>query len=179
MKRSVWIYFLWEVALAACISISMKQKCGLQVVCGDGERHWTSSSVSFYLFTIQVVHNGGETECPFCISHSSIPLTSWSNFKFFHCIIISLLSVALLEKKADDKLRQYSLEGETHLPGVLGVHAIALLQQHEGLWSHGLQIKYGLLGTLKNREKNILYCSFFLQDLPLCLEHSRKISVNF
>uniref|UniRef100_H0Z372 Uncharacterized protein n=1 Tax=Taeniopygia guttata TaxID=59729 RepID=H0Z372_TAEGU len=56
---------------------------------------------------------------------------------------------ALLEKKADDKLRQYSLEGETHLPGVLGVHAIALLQQHEGLWSHGLQIKYGLLGEAK------------------------------
>nr|XP_021393671.2 uncharacterized protein LOC110474526 [Lonchura striata domestica] len=57
---------------------------------------------------------------------------------------------ALLEKKADDKLRQYSLEGETHLPGVFGVHAIALLQQHEGLWSHGLQIKYGLLGEAKN-----------------------------
>ncbi|XP_053848337.1 uncharacterized protein LOC128815553 [Vidua macroura] len=56
---------------------------------------------------------------------------------------------ALLEKKADDKLRQYSLEGETHLPGVLGVHAIALLQQREGLWSHGLQIKYGLLGEAK------------------------------
>ncbi|NWI07170.1 YP015 protein, partial [Tichodroma muraria] len=53
---------------------------------------------------------------------------------------------ALLEKKVDDKLRQYSLEGETHLPGVLGVHAISLLQQREGLWSHGLRIKYGLLG---------------------------------
>ncbi|KAF4791976.1 hypothetical protein TURU_125831 [Turdus rufiventris] len=56
---------------------------------------------------------------------------------------------ALLEKKVNDKLRQYSLEGETHLPGVLGVHAVALLQQHEGLWSHGLQIKYGLLGEAK------------------------------
>ncbi|XP_066186507.1 uncharacterized protein [Sylvia atricapilla] len=56
---------------------------------------------------------------------------------------------ALLEKKVDNKLRQYSLEGETHLPGVLGVHAVALLQQHEGLWSHGLQIKYGLLGEAK------------------------------
>ncbi|XP_057891811.1 uncharacterized protein LOC131090453 [Melospiza georgiana] len=55
----------------------------------------------------------------------------------------------LLEKKVDDKQRQYSLEGETHLPGVLGVHAIALLQQREGLWSHGLQIKYGLLGEAK------------------------------
>ncbi|XP_023792385.1 uncharacterized protein LOC111935942 [Cyanistes caeruleus] len=56
---------------------------------------------------------------------------------------------ALLEKKVDDKLRQYSLEGETHLPGVLGVKAVALLQQREGLWSHGLRIKYGLLGEAK------------------------------
>ncbi|NXA81137.1 YP015 protein, partial [Thryothorus ludovicianus] len=56
---------------------------------------------------------------------------------------------ALLEKKVDEKLRQYSLEGETHLPGVLGVHAVALLQQSEGLWSHGLRIKYGLLGEAK------------------------------
>ncbi|XP_064529642.1 uncharacterized protein LOC135423377 [Pseudopipra pipra] len=57
---------------------------------------------------------------------------------------------ALLEKKVDDKLRQYSLEGETCLPGVLGAHVIALLQQHEGLWSHSLRIKYGILGEAKN-----------------------------
>ncbi|NWV57288.1 YP015 protein, partial [Daphoenositta chrysoptera] len=53
---------------------------------------------------------------------------------------------AFLEKKVGDKLRQYSLEGETHLPGLLGVHAVALLQQRKGLWAHGLRIKYGLLG---------------------------------
>lgn len=136
------------------------------------KRDWASSSVSFYLFTTQGVHHGGRL--------CSIPLTSWSNLKFYHCIITSILSVAFLEKKLDDKLRQYSLEGEAHLPGVLGVHAIALLQQREGLWDHGLQIKYGLLGTLKNREsKSILYYSFFLQDLSLCLEHNRKISVHF
>ncbi|NXW58173.1 YP015 protein, partial [Eurystomus gularis] len=57
---------------------------------------------------------------------------------------------AFLEKKIDDKLRQYSLEGETYLPGVLGVHITGLLQQHEGLWSHDLRIKYGLLGEAKN-----------------------------
>ncbi|XP_030814120.1 uncharacterized protein LOC115909152 isoform X2 [Camarhynchus parvulus] len=56
---------------------------------------------------------------------------------------------ALLEKKVDDEQRQYLLEGETYLPGVLGAHAVALLQQREGLWSHGLQIKYGLLGEAK------------------------------
>ncbi|NWW91406.1 YP015 protein, partial [Rhynochetos jubatus] len=57
---------------------------------------------------------------------------------------------AFLEKKVDGKLRQYSLEGETYLPGVLGVHVIGLLQQREGLWSHGLRIKYGLLGEAKH-----------------------------
>ncbi|XP_050762156.1 uncharacterized protein LOC127022570 [Gymnogyps californianus] len=57
---------------------------------------------------------------------------------------------AFLEKKVGDKLRQYSLEGETFLPGVLGVHIIGLLQQREGFWSHGLKIKYGLLGEAKN-----------------------------
>ncbi|NWH76853.1 YP015 protein, partial [Piaya cayana] len=57
---------------------------------------------------------------------------------------------AFLEKKVGDKMRQYSLEGETYLPGLLGVHIISLLQQHEGLWSHGLRIKYGLLGEAKN-----------------------------
>ncbi|XP_054068030.1 uncharacterized protein LOC128913816 isoform X3 [Rissa tridactyla] len=57
---------------------------------------------------------------------------------------------AFLEKKVDDKLRQYLLEGETYLPGVLGVHVVGLVQQSEGLWSHGLKIKYGLLGEAKN-----------------------------
>ncbi|NXJ80725.1 YP015 protein, partial [Trogon melanurus] len=57
---------------------------------------------------------------------------------------------AFLEKKVDDQLRQYSLEGETYLPGVLGVHIVGLLQQREGLWSHGLRIKYGLLDEAKN-----------------------------
>ncbi|KFZ59580.1 Putative uncharacterized protein LOC400499, partial [Antrostomus carolinensis] len=57
---------------------------------------------------------------------------------------------AFLEKKVDDKLRRYSLEGETYLPGVLGVHIISLLQQREGLWSHGSRIKYGLLGEAKS-----------------------------
>ncbi|XP_064318160.1 uncharacterized protein LOC135315238 [Phalacrocorax carbo] len=61
----------------------------------------------------------------------------------------AFLSV-FLEKKVDDKLRQYSLEGETYLPGVLGVHAIGFVHQREGLQSHGLRIKYGLLGEAKN-----------------------------
>ncbi|XP_043379497.1 uncharacterized protein LOC102932729 isoform X4 [Chelonia mydas] len=61
----------------------------------------------------------------------------------------AFLSV-FLEKKVDDKLRQYSLEGETYLPGVLGSHTIGLLQQRGSLWSNALRIKYGLLGDAKN-----------------------------
>ncbi|XP_043349367.1 uncharacterized protein LOC119862732 isoform X3 [Dermochelys coriacea] len=61
----------------------------------------------------------------------------------------AFLSV-FLEKKVDDKLRQYSLEGETYLPGVLGSHTIGLLQHRGSLWSNALRIKYGLLGDAKN-----------------------------
>ncbi|XP_042717557.2 uncharacterized protein LOC101945417 [Chrysemys picta bellii] len=61
----------------------------------------------------------------------------------------AFLSV-FLEKKVDDKLRQYSLEGETYFPGILGSHTIGLLQQRGSLWSNALRIKYGLLGDAKN-----------------------------
>ncbi|XP_030433966.1 uncharacterized protein LOC115658723 isoform X5 [Gopherus evgoodei] len=61
----------------------------------------------------------------------------------------AFLSV-FLEKKVDDKLRQYSLEGETYFPGVLGSQTVGLLQQRGSLWSNALRIKYGLLGDAKN-----------------------------
>ncbi|XP_075755429.1 uncharacterized protein LOC102446612 isoform X2 [Pelodiscus sinensis] len=61
----------------------------------------------------------------------------------------AFLSV-FLEKKVDDKLRQFSLEGETYFPGVLGSHTIGLLQQRGSMWSSALRIKYGLLGNAKN-----------------------------
>ncbi|CAI5792169.1 XP_028562168.1LOW QUALITY PROTEIN: uncharacterized protein LOC114584447 [Podarcis lilfordi] len=61
----------------------------------------------------------------------------------------AFLSVCM-EKKADDKLKQYSLEGETHIPGVLGSHIVALLQQRGDIWSSALKIKYGLFGAAKS-----------------------------
>ncbi|XP_019350266.2 uncharacterized protein LOC102557779 isoform X1 [Alligator mississippiensis] len=61
----------------------------------------------------------------------------------------AFLSV-LLERKFDDKVRQYSLEGETYLPGVLGLHVIGLLRQQGNLWSNALRMKYGLLAGAKN-----------------------------
>lgn len=63
-------------------------------------------------------------------------------------MVTSALSAVFLEKKVDDKLRQYSLEGETYFPGVLGSHTIGLLQQRGSLWYNALRIKYGLLGTV-------------------------------
>nr|XP_033819216.1 uncharacterized protein LOC117369188 isoform X2 [Geotrypetes seraphini] len=55
-----------------------------------------------------------------------------------------------LEKKVDDKLKQYSLQGEAYFPGVIGTHAIGLLQQRGSTWSNVLRIKYGLLGNAKS-----------------------------
>ncbi|XP_068100795.1 uncharacterized protein [Hyperolius riggenbachi] len=55
----------------------------------------------------------------------------------------------LIDKKADDKLKQYSLEGEGYVPGVFGSYAIGLLQQRGSVWSNAMRIKYGLLGDAK------------------------------
>lgn len=102
-----------------------------------------------------------------------------ANFTFYLCIISSTFFVAFLEKMADDRLRQYSLEGETYLPGVLGLHVISLLQQREGLWSHGSTIKYGLLGTVKKRESKSILSPFSESHLPVLGHLTKKISVYF
>lgn len=118
----------------------------------------------------------------FWFSHCSITFLVKVNSVFYHCIITSTLFVVFLEKKVDDKLRQYSLEGETYLPGVVGVRVISLLKQTEGLWSHDLRTKYGLLGTVKKREsKSILFASFFckLFDCMVGTLLTRKISLDF
>ncbi|NWX92101.1 YP015 protein, partial [Nothoprocta pentlandii] len=61
----------------------------------------------------------------------------------------SVFLSVFLEKRLDDKLKQYLLEGETRLPGVLGAHASSLLQQRQSLWSHVLRMKYGFQGDAK------------------------------
>ncbi|XP_068943844.1 uncharacterized protein [Petaurus breviceps papuanus] len=60
---------------------------------------------------------------------------------------------AVLEKKAEDGLQVYALEGEVYLPDILGFHAIGLLQQRGGLWTNALRIKYGLLGEAKHLQQ--------------------------
>ncbi|XP_053326459.1 uncharacterized protein LOC128501125 [Spea bombifrons] len=61
----------------------------------------------------------------------------------------AFLSV-LLDRKSDDKLKQYSLEGEAYIPGLFGSYMIGLLQQRGNLWSNAVRLKYGLLGDAKH-----------------------------
>ncbi|XP_023363335.1 uncharacterized protein LOC100953830 [Otolemur garnettii] len=56
---------------------------------------------------------------------------------------------ALLEKKMEDGLQVASLAAELFVPGQVGLHALGLLQQRGRLWTSSLQIKYGLLGQVK------------------------------
>ncbi|XP_013916830.1 PREDICTED: uncharacterized protein LOC106544943 [Thamnophis sirtalis] len=72
----------------------------------------------------------------------------------FSVSLINLLKDAAsfavcFEKKADNELKHYSLEAETHIPGVFGSHVIFLLQKRGQVWSNILRIKYGLFGDAK------------------------------
>ncbi|XP_058013738.1 uncharacterized protein LOC131185316 [Ahaetulla prasina] len=72
----------------------------------------------------------------------------------FSVSLINLLKDAAsfavcFEKKADNERKHYSLEGETHIPGVFGSHIIFLLQKRGQVWSNILRIKYGLFGDAK------------------------------
>ncbi|XP_069839829.1 uncharacterized protein [Dendropsophus ebraccatus] len=55
----------------------------------------------------------------------------------------------LIDKKSDDKMKQYSLESEAYVPGVFGSYGIGLLQHRGGVWSNAMRVKYGLLGDAK------------------------------
>ncbi|XP_073503825.1 uncharacterized protein [Phyllobates terribilis] len=55
----------------------------------------------------------------------------------------------LIDKKSDDKIKQYSLESEAYVPGVFGSYGIGLLQQRGNIWTNAMRIKYGLLGDAK------------------------------
>ncbi|XP_038618739.1 uncharacterized protein LOC119942156 [Tachyglossus aculeatus] len=56
----------------------------------------------------------------------------------------------MLEKKVEDQLWHYALDGEAYLPGILGCHAIGLLQKSGSLWTNTLRMKYGLLGEARH-----------------------------
>uniref|UniRef100_A0A6I8P492 Vitellogenin domain-containing protein n=1 Tax=Ornithorhynchus anatinus TaxID=9258 RepID=A0A6I8P492_ORNAN len=55
----------------------------------------------------------------------------------------------MLEKKVEDQLWHYALDGEAYLPGILGCRATDLLQKRGSLWTNTLRMKYGLLGEAR------------------------------
>ncbi|XP_061654143.1 uncharacterized protein LOC133489262 isoform X2 [Phyllopteryx taeniolatus] len=59
------------------------------------------------------------------------------------------LSVAL-ERRRDSHSRQYSLEVELFLPGVVGSRMLGLVEQKGLLWSSALRLKYGLGGDARH-----------------------------
>ncbi|TDH06001.1 hypothetical protein EPR50_G00128340 [Perca flavescens] len=58
------------------------------------------------------------------------------------------LSVAL-ERRQDGRSRQYSVEAELLLPGVVGTRMLGLMEQKGSLWSSALRLKYGLGGDAR------------------------------
>lgn len=60
-------------------------------------------------------------------------------------VYISLTSV-VLEHRSDGSSRQYSVEAELLLPGVVGTRMLGLMEQKGSLWSSALRLKYGLGG---------------------------------
>ncbi|KAF3699111.1 putative uncharacterized protein LOC400499 [Channa argus] len=59
------------------------------------------------------------------------------------------LSVAL-ERRCDSSSRQYSVEAELLLPGVVGSRMLGLMEQKGSLWSSALRLKYGLGSDARN-----------------------------
>ncbi|XP_074545635.1 uncharacterized protein LOC141804879 [Halichoeres trimaculatus] len=59
------------------------------------------------------------------------------------------LSVAL-ERRRDSSSRQYSVEAELLLPGVVGTRMLGLMEQKGPLWSSALRLKYGLGGDARH-----------------------------
>ncbi|XP_069367780.1 uncharacterized protein [Paralichthys olivaceus] len=59
------------------------------------------------------------------------------------------LSVAL-ERRRDSSSRQYSVEAELLLPGVVGSRMLGLMEQKGSLWSSALRLKYGLGGHARH-----------------------------
>ncbi|KAM7401003.1 hypothetical protein PAMA_005280 [Pampus argenteus] len=59
------------------------------------------------------------------------------------------LSVAL-ERRRDSSSRQYSVEVELLLPGVVGSRMLGLMEQKGSLWSSALRLKYGLGGDARH-----------------------------
>ncbi|XP_036941120.1 uncharacterized protein LOC119011822 isoform X1 [Acanthopagrus latus] len=56
----------------------------------------------------------------------------------------------VLERRRDGNSRQYSVEAELLLPGVVGARMLGLMEQKGSLWSSALRLKYGLGGDARH-----------------------------
>lgn len=52
----------------------------------------------------------------------------------------------VLERRQDGSSRQYAVEAELLLPGVIGTRMLGLMEQRGSLWSSALRLKYGVGG---------------------------------
>eukprot|EP00064_Thunnus_orientalis_P014659 superscaffoldBa00002579_g14706 len=66
-----------------------------------------------------------------------------------HPLKTILIQVAL-ERRRDGSSRQYSVEVELLLPGVVGSRMLGLMEQKGSLWSSALRLKYGLGGDARH-----------------------------
>lgn len=55
-------------------------------------------------------------------------------------------SSVVLERRRDGSSRQYAVEAELLLPGVIGTRMLGLMEQRGSLWSSALRLKYGVGG---------------------------------
>lgn len=53
---------------------------------------------------------------------------------------------AVLERRRDGSSKQYSVETELLLPGMLGTRMLGLMEQRGSVWNSALRLKYGLGG---------------------------------
>ena len=60
--------------------------------------------------------------------------------------MLLFVPIVTLERRMDDSRRQYSVEGEVLLPGVVGSRLLGLMEKKGSLWSSALRLKYGLGG---------------------------------
>lgn len=68
-------------------------------------------------------------------------------FYIQYVVALSLLPTSVsLERRRDGSSRQYSVEAELLLPGVVGSKMLGLMEQKGSLWSSALRLKYGLGG---------------------------------
>lgn len=59
---------------------------------------------------------------------------------------LNLPQAAVLERRRDGSSKQYSVETELLLPGMLGTRMLGLMEQRGSVWNSALRLKYGLGG---------------------------------